>query len=313
MILVTGSLAFDHILNFPGKFGDHILPDKIHNLNVSFLVNDMRKSFGGTAGNIAYSLSLLGVKTAILGFAGDDFSPYREFLARHEVETSYIRQVEKFYTSTAFGICDQRDNNIWGFYTGADSLSDNLSIKDVKEKIDFGIIAPQNPRAMIQFANEYKSLGIPYLFDPGMQLPWLTENDLRQGVKGATILIGNDYEVDVMEKKLMINDLNHLSKDGKIIITTLGEKGSRIVWRGKEVRVKGAVVQSVSDPAGAGDAYRSGFVAGFIRKFPLSVCGQMGSVAAAYTVEKFGTTTHQYTTAEFKRRYKENFQEEIEL
>ena len=313
MILVTGSLAFDHILNFPGKFGDHILPDKIHNLNVSFLVNDMRKSFGGTAGNIAYSLSLLGIKTAILGFVGDDFSPYREFLVDNEVETKYIRAIEKFYTSTAFGMCDQNDNSIWGFYTGADSLSDNLSIKEVKEKIDFGIIAPQNPRAMCRFADEYKEMGIPYLFDPGMQLTWLLKSDLEEGIAGARIVIGNDYEVDVMEKKMMIDDLNQLSKRGKIIITTLGEKGSRIVQNGKETRVKGARVRSVSDPAGAGDAYRAGFVAGFIRNFPLSICGQMGSVAAAYTVEKYGTTTHRYTHGQFMRRYKENFKEEIQL
>lgn len=313
MILVTGSLAFDHILNFPGKFGDHILPDKIHNLNVSFLVDEMRKSFGGTAGNIAYSLSLLGVRTGILGCVGTDFSPYRELLEGNEVETKYIREVAKFYTSTAFGMCDAGDNTIWGFYTGADALSDNLSLLDVRDKIDFGIIAPQNPRAMLRFAKEYRKLGIGYLFDPGMQLPWLLKSDLEEGIAGARIVIGNDYEIDVMEKKMEIDDLNTFAKEGKIIITTLGEKGSRVAYRDEIIFAKAAGVKSVSDPAGAGDAYRAGFVAGYLRQLPITVCAQMGSVAAAYTVEKYGTTTHRYTLAQFMRRYKENFKEEIKL
>lgn len=313
MILVTGSLAFDHIMDFPGKFSDHIMPEKIHNLNVSFLVDQMKKSFGGTAGNIAYSLSLLGVKASVMGVVGDDFTAYREFLEKNDIDTSYIKSVNNFYTSTAFGITDNKDNNIWGFYTGADSLSDNLSIKDVKNKIDFGIVAPHNPRAMIKFAREYQLTKTPFLFDPGMQLPWLTSSDLHAAFAGATVIIGNDYEVSVIEKKAEIENLHTLSDKGKIIITTLGEEGSKISGMGDTIYVKSARVKMSSDPAGAGDAYRAGFVAGFIRKLPLKVCGQMGSVAAAYTVEKYGTSTHFFTLEQFCRRYFENYNENLEL
>lgn len=313
MILITGSLAFDHIMDFPGKFADHIMPDKVHMLNVSFLVDQMRKSFGGTAGNISYTLSLLGIRAAILGIAGEDFATYREFLEKNEINTSYIKSVNNLYTSTAFGVTDSKDNHIWGFYSGADSLSDHLSIYDIEGKIDFGIVAPNNPRAMIKFAREYQQLKIPYLFDAGMQLPWLTGADLRSAFLGAKIIIGNDYEVDIMEKKMEMSDLHSLSVKNKIVITTLGEQGSRISADGKTFPVKAARVRNVSDPAGAGDVYRAGFMAGFMRNLPLKTCAQMGSVAAAYTVEKFGTTTHSFTIPDFERRYKENFSEEIKL
>lgn len=312
MILVTGSLAFDHIMNFPGKLGDHILPDKIHMLNVSFLVDDMRKSFGGTAGNIAYSLSLLGVKCAILGMTGEDFEAYRLFLEKYEVDTRYIKSVNNLYTSTAFGITDVTDNQIWGFYTGADKLSEHLSITDVRRKIDMGIIAPHNPRAMIKFAREYTQAKIPYLFDPGMQLPWFTESDLRVAFRGAAIIIGNDYEINLMEKKIAA-PVKSYSREGKIIVTTLGNKGSTVTSKEGGISILPAKAYSNADPAGAGDAYRAGFVAGYLRNFSLKTCGQMGAVSAAYTVEKLGTTTHTYSADEFIKRYRENYGENLAL
>lgn len=312
MILITGSLAFDHIMNFPGRLGDNIMPDKIHMLNASFLVEDMKKSFGGTAGNIAYSLSLLGIRTAILGIAGEDFQTYKEFLERNEIDTSYIKLVNNLYTSTAFGITDSQDNQIWGFYSGADKMTDHLSIFDVAGKIDFGVIAPHNPRAMLKFAAEYSQTNTPYLFDPGMQLPWLTGTDLRQALRGAKIIISNDYEMSVVEKKIE-GSLETFAKEGKIVITTLGPSGSRIMTDNETVNIRVARVRSATDPAGAGDAYRSGFLAGFLRGFPLKTCGQMGSITAAYTVEKFGTTTHKFTLEDFMRRYKDNYGEEIVL
>lgn len=313
MLLITGSLAFDQIMDFPGKFSDHIMPDKIHILNVSFLVNDLKKGFGGTAGNIAYTLSLLGIKCAVLGVVGADFSPYKKFLEKNKVDTSYIKIVRNLYTSSAFGITDQKDNQVWGFYTGADRESYRLSIKDIRQKIDFGIIAPHNPKTMLKLAREYQEKKIPYLFDPGMQLPWFSGSDLKKAFLGAKIIIGNDYEVGVMEKKTGIANLHHLSRESRVIITTLGEKGSRISSNGKTVIIRPAKVASTCDPTGAGDCYRAGFMAGFLRGFPIKVCGQMGSTAAVYTVEKYGTTTHGFTKKEFERRYRENFGEKIKL
>ncbi|OGF99153.1 hypothetical protein A2Y99_00705 [Candidatus Gottesmanbacteria bacterium RBG_13_37_7] len=313
MILVTGSLAFDQIMDFPGNFQDHILPDKIHMLNVSFLVREMRKGFGGTAGNIAYNLSLLGIRCAVMGVVGEDFATYREFLEKNEIDTSLIKTVRELWTSSAYGITDQNDNQIWGFYSGADILSDNLSLLSVDRKIDFGVIAPQNPQAMLKYASEYQKMKIPYLFDPGMQLPWLNSLQLTSAFRGAKIIIGNDYEIKVMEKKTGISPLSNLSKNKIIVITTLGEKGSVISFEGKEIKVLPAKVESTADPTGAGDAYRAGFLAGYLRGNSLKTCGQMGSVCSAWTVEKFGTTTHSFTSNEFERRYRENFKEEIKL
>ncbi|OGG03317.1 hypothetical protein A2W14_02385 [Candidatus Gottesmanbacteria bacterium RBG_16_37_8] len=312
MVIVSGSLAFDQIMDFPGKFSEHIMPDKIHMLNISFLVDNLRKGFGGTAGNIAYTLSLLGIKTAIYGMAGGDFAPYKKFLDKYEVITDYIRVIDRFKTSAAFGITDSSDNQIWGFYTGADSLCDQLSVKNIQVKIDFAVIAPQNPRAMLKFAAEYQSRRIAYLFDAGMQLPYLTGENLLSAFEGAAIIIGNDYEIEVMERKTKIKDL-HQNYPDKIVITTLGEKGSLISLNDKKVEIKSCSVKNASDPAGAGDAYRAGFVAGYLRKLPIETCGRMGSVASAYTVEKFGTTTHFFTINEFKRRFKSNYREDVEL
>lgn len=313
MILITGSLAYDQIMDFPGRFSDHILPDKLHLLNVSFLVNQLRKGFGGTAGNISYTLSLLGVKCRILGVAGGDFGPYREFLEKNEIDTTNIKTVDNFFTSVAYGITDSTDNQIWGFYTGADSISDQLSISNIEGIIDFGVIAPHNPKAMIKFAKEYERRKIPYLFDPGMQLPWLKGGDLKNAYKGAKIIIGNDYEISLMEKKTGIGDLHALSGENKVIITTLGGGGSRISGEGSSINIEPARPLSVSDPAGAGDAYRAGFLAGYLRKYPLKKCGRMGSLAAVYSVEKYGTTTHKFTINGFCKRYKENFGEDLSL
>jgi len=309
---VTGSLAYDQIMDFPGKFSDHILPDKLHVLNVSFLVNNFRKGFGGTAGNIAYSLSLLGIKSSVLALVGSDFGSYKEFLDKNEVNTRYIKILNNFNTSIAVGITDSKDNQIWGFYTGADSLSDQLSLNNVSGKIDFGIVAPHNPRAMLKFAQEYKAKKIAYLFDPGMQLPWLKGDELKSAFGGAKIIIGNDYEVSIMEKKTKIRDLHSHFKD-KIVITTLGEKGSILSHKGKKFVVSASAVKNASDPAGAGDAYRAGLVAGYLRGFDLETCGKMGSLAAGYTVEKYGTTTHFYTVNQFVKRYRINYNQELKL
>ncbi|OGG14597.1 hypothetical protein A2773_02305 [Candidatus Gottesmanbacteria bacterium RIFCSPHIGHO2_01_FULL_39_10] len=313
MILVTGSLAYDMIMDFPGAFSEHIDPGKVHMLNVSFLVDEMRKGFGGTAGNIAYNLSLLGVRTALLSVVGADFSSYKEFLDKNEVDTSYIKTINTFYTSTAFGVTDRDDNQIWGFYTGADKLTENLSIHDIEGKIDFGIIAPHNPRAMIKFAQEYTKENIPYLFDPGMQLPWLNATDLKTGIKGAKIVIGNDYEMGVIKNKLNIKEKDQIGNKDQIIITTKGSLGSKIDYQGKVYEIPAVKVRSAEDPAGAGDAYRAGFMAGYLRGFEVDTCGRMGAVASAYTVEKYGTTTHKYNMEQFVRRYEDNFGESLDL
>lgn len=313
MILITGSLAYDQIMDFPGEFQDHIHADKLHILNVSFLVNTLRKGFGGTAGNIAYTLSLLGINSEIMGAVGVDFTPYLLFLKKHHIGTRFLKIIKSEKTSSAFGITDKKDNQIWGFYTGADKFSHNLSISKIKDPIEMAVIAPQNPKAMLKFALENQDKKIPYLFDPGMQLPWFERPNLLKAFAGAKIIIGNDYEIRVMEKKTGIRDLHSLSAEDKIIITTLGDQGSVISNARVRIKIKAAKAESVVDPSGAGDSYRAGFLAGFLRHLDLKTCGQMGSMAACYAVEKYGTTNHTYSLKEFARRYKENFDSALAL
>lgn len=311
MILVTGSLAFDVIMNFPGKFSDSILPEKIHMLNVSFLVETLVRNKGGTAGNIAYTLALLDTNASILAAVGDDFSEYFEFLKQANVDTSNIKVINHESTAIAFITTDQMDNQISGFYPGAIKEAKNLKIKETKLP-DFVVIAPDNQEAMINYAKECKELKIPYMFDPGMQLPRLSDEDLKIGIDGAEILIGNDYEMNLLKSRLWMEDQD-LLKQVKVVITTLGEKGAEILSKDQKAHINVAKPNSITDPTGAGDAFRAGFLAGYFRKFPLKTCGQMGAVASCYTVEKYGTTTHGFTIPEFCKRYEENYSELIEL
>lgn len=296
-VLVTGSLAYDIIMDFPGRFADHIDPTKIHILNLSFLVDTLKKERGGTAGNIAYNLALLEIPVTILGSAGEDFNEYSDFLQKAGVDVSGIRIVKGEQTSQAFIITDQADNQITAFYPGAMSENLKLSIK----ASDFAVISPNDPKAMVNFARECQQLNIPYMFDPGMQLPRLSDQDLATGIGSAKILIGNDYEIGMVRKRVK-------NIETKILITTLGEKGSIIQQNGKIIQINPAKPKEVIDPTGAGDAYRAGFLAGYLKGLDLKVCGQMGSVAACYTVEKYGTTTHSFTMEQFNKRYRENYE-----
>ncbi len=347
MILVTGSLAFDYIMDFPGKFSDHIMPDKIHTLNLSFLVNTLKKQKGGTAGNIAYNLAILKCPVSILGAAGADFSvptesgySYGQFLKDAGVDISKIKIIDNDSTSSAYIMTDKVDNQISGFYPGAMSENSSLSLKELGS--DFVVVSPNDPKAMVKFAQECKELGVDHMIDPGMQLPALSSEDLKEMVKGATILIGNDYEIALLKERTALSEEQILDQV-KILITTLGADGSVIQtaenmppsrsqsppgrWQikaAKSGQKKIATVRSVDmnvprndngvvDPTGAGDAYRAGFLAGYLKKLDLQVCGQMGSVTACYAIEKYGTTSHTFTVEEFRERYKENFGEEPSL
>lgn len=318
MITVTGSLAFDHIMDFPGKFSDHIMPDKIHQINLSFLVNNLSKQKGGTAGNIAYNLALLNCPVSILGIAGSDFSEYADFLKDAGVDVSQIKIIPDEVTSQAFITTDQKDNQLAAFYPGAMKHVHTLHIDSVSPKPGLVVISPTTPQAMTNFVNKCKKLNIPYMFDPGLTLPRLTAEQLTEGVNGAEILIGNDYEISLLSNKLPTSrgeqvTSNRLLENVKILVTTLGEKGSIVQTHSNSIQVKPAKPQAVVDPTGAGDAYRAGFLAGYTRGLDLKICGQMGSVAACYAVEKYGTTSHKFSIQEFCERYKSNFGSELKL
>jgi adenosine kinase len=314
MILLTGSLAFDFIMNFSGKFSDHILPEKIHTINLSFLVEDLRQERGGCSANIAYNLALLGEKPAILGVLGRDGGRYKSWLKKQGIDASAVKMSRKL-SSRASIMTDSVDNQITSFYPGPMVENKKLKIENCllagkagKLKINLVVIAPNDPQAMVNFSKECQQLGIDYLFDPGMQLPRLTKKDLATSIKGAKIVIGNDYETALIKSKVQ----RPKSKD-QIWITTLGAKGSLIKHQGKKIKIRAAKPKSTADPTGAGDAYRAGFVYGYLRGFGLKTCGQLGSLTAVYTVEKYGTTTHRFTKKEFEKRYQENYHEKILL
>jgi adenosine kinase len=306
-LIITGTLSFDYIMDFRGRFADRIMPEKIHKISLSFLVETLTKQFGGTAGNIAYTLKLLGVSPTILAPAGSDFEEYKKFLESKKISTKSIAIQHNVKTSSYFVVTDTDDNQIGSFYLGATKFAKKLTIPN---HADFVVLAPTDPPAMKKYIGECR--GLPYMYDPAFQIGNFTADELHDGITGAKILIGNDYEIALIEQKLGVSH-EELIVMVPVLITTLGAKGSIIETRREAIHIKPAKPKNTSDPTGAGDAYRAGFLAGYLKKYDLQICGQMGSVAAAYTVETYGTQTHNFTKNEYIRRYKENFNDDLDL
>ncbi len=306
-IVVTGSIAYDYLMVFPGHFRDHILADKMQVLSVSFLVESMRRQRGGTAPNIAYNLALLGERPTVMGTVGEDFAEYRLWLEEQGVDTSEIKPVPGEFTSSCFINTDLQENQITAFYPGAMSQAATLSFKTPQlESSDLVIIAPNDPAAMARYAAECRELGIPYLYDPSMQAPRMNADELRAGFSGAKVLTGNDYEFGMMAEKLGITE-PELRGLVPITVVTRGEAGSSIFVEGDEFVIPAARPREVVNPTGAGDAYRAGFVKGMVRGLPWDVVGRIASLSAVYAVEHAGTQQHHYTPQQFVERYHENF------
>ena len=307
-VLVTGSLAFDQIMDFPGNFKDHILPDKIHVINISFLVGDLRKQRGGCAANIAYSLALLGEHPRVVAAAGRDFEQYRDFLTEKGVIVEGIEAFDDEITACCFITTDLADNQITGFHPGAMKRARDLSVKaSANDRVKYCIVAPDDPDAMSRHCQEAREAGIPLIFDPSFQVTAMEGETLRAAADGASIVMLNDYELAVFQEKTE-RDLDGLLKLSPTWIVTLGEHGSRIHRVGHEpIEIPPAKAGEVVDPTGAGDAYRGGLLAGLLRGNDLEACGRMGSVAAVYAIEQYGTQNHEYTQDEFEARYRENF------
>ena len=308
-ILVTGSLAWDQIMEFSGNFKDHILPDKAHVISISFLVQKLKKQRGGCSANIAYSLALLGEKPAILAAAGNDFADYRAFLEAMGVDCRGVKTFADELTASCFITTDMVNNQIVGFFPGAMQKAGELSIKtDVKgEKPVLAIVSPDDPAAMLRHSRECRESGLPYLYDPSFQVTAMDGPTLLEGCRGAKALLMNDYEMGVLQQKTKLTDAQVLDL-AEIVIVTFGEKGSEIRRKGKDaIKVPPAKAEKVVDPTGAGDAYRAGFVSGLVRGFSLESAGRMGSIAAVYAVEQHGPQEHKYTRDQFLARYRENF------
>jgi adenosine kinase len=305
-IFVSGSLAYDRIMDFPGRFSDHILPDKIHILNVCFTVNGLKEKFGGTAGNIAYSLALLGERPQILATAGKDFVRYETWLREHWLSLQGIRRISEELTAGAYITTDQADNQITGFNPGAMKYPSLFKFDGVDPQRALAIVAPGNLEDMYTYARIYKEKNIPYIFDPGQNIPEFSGDRLLDMITGSSLLISNDYELEMMMRATGF-DKAQLLGHTEGIITTLGENGSVIHARGQEVKTPAARASQVMDPTGAGDAYRAGVIKGLVLRRSLLEAARIGAVCASYAVEHHGTQEHRFSEEEFWARYQANF------
>lgn len=306
-IIVTGSVAYDYIMSFPGRFREHILPDKIDRLSVSFLVDSMRRQRGGCAPNIAYSLRLLGQRPSIMATVGQDFDDYRCWLEERGIDVSAIRVYDDDFTASFFVSTDLEGNQIASFYTGAMRRARELSFHDLRGRaIELAVISPNDPEAMVRYTRECQELGIPYVYDPSQQIIRLRGEEIIAGARGARLLIVNEYEFEMIKNKTGLTEAA-LCDLAQTTIVTCGERGSLIVDGERQIAVPAAAPRQRGEPTGVGDAYRAGVMVGLLAGFPWEVCGRMGSLAATYVLEQEGPLSHSYTIAEFVERYRQTF------
>lgn len=300
-IVVSGSLAYDRIMDFPGYFAEHILPEKIHVLNVCFQVDGMKEKFGGTAGNIAYALTLMGEKPIISAAIGQDSHRYLEWLAKNGISAEGIRVIEDDFTASAYITTDRADNQITGFNPGAMKYSSELDFNTLDPKNTLLIVSPGNLNDMVNYPKMCKGKGIGYIFDPGQSLPMLDGEDLAQAIDGCRILISNDYELDLIMSKTGLDKKALLQKAGAVI-TTLGDLGSVVSTKDGDVQIPIGRTKQVLDPTGAGDSYRGGLLCGLVRGKAIEDAARMGSVCASFSVECYGTQSYSFCAAEFDER-----------
>jgi adenosine kinase len=305
-VVCTGSIAYDYILSFKGRFKDHILADKTHILNLSFLVDDLRKRRGGVAGNYAYNLYLLGYPAAVLATAGSDAAEYRDWLMGLGIDCQGLRLLDGEITATGFTTTDMDDNQLTGYYGGAMGRAAMLGLDDATPGAEALIVGPNDPAAMIRLVKESRDRGLRFVFDPAHQLPRLAPEHVAEGARGAWILIGNDYELELIMQRTG-HSMDTLVEMAEMVVTTLGRDGSRIATRTGVVDIPPAPARIESDPTGAGDAYRAGLVAGLLRGLELEQAGRVASLAATYAIEQVGTVEHSYTREAFSERYQEAF------
>jgi len=305
-LIVTGSIAFDYLMSFPGKFTEHILPEHLQRVSLSFLVDSMDKRRGGCAPNIAYTLALLGERPYLMGAAGQDFKDYGEWLEAAGIDTSLVHHVPGKFTASFFCSTDTENNQIASFYTGAMEHAGELSFRTVDEP-GLVIISPNDPGAMIQYAEECRTLRVPFIFDPGQQCARMSGDELGDGISGARLVVCNDYEFELIRQKTGLDEAGVLGR-AQTLIVTRGEQGCSIYEgdRGR-VDVKAVTPHRIVDPTGVGDAFRGGLIKGMAAGAPLETCAQIGSVAATYALEHLGGQSHAYTMEEFEQRYTEHF------
>lgn len=303
--VVTGSIAFDYLMSFPGKFTEHFLPEHMNRVSLSFLVDTMDKRRGGCAPNIAYTLALLGERPRLMGTAGQDFDDYRRWLEAAGVDTSLVKQVGDKFTASFFCSTDVDSNQIASFYTGAMANAAELSFRGI-DGVRMVIISPNDPAAMVQYAEECRTLGVPFIWDPGQQCARMSGAELADGIDGSAIVICNDYEYELIKQKTGLDEAAIMARTRALIVTR-GENGCTARDGAGEVAVPAVTPRAIVDPTGVGDAFRGGLLKGLATGASLEVACRLGSVAATYALEHLGGQSHAYTWDEFKKRYETNF------
>jgi adenosine kinase len=307
-IVVTGSVAYDYLMRFPGRFRDHLIEGKLDRISVSFLVEELARHRGGSGANIAYNLALLKERPILMATVGDtDFADYRQWLEQTGVNTSAVREIPNVFTASFFANTDVDNNQIGSFYTGAMAYAKGYKITDALDhKPDLVCVSPNDPVAMSELADECCASDIPFLFDPSQQVIWLDGAFLRHGIERCGMLIVNEYEWEMIAKK---TDLTRekLVDSGKTLIVTHGGEGSHIYVGGEHFHVPIFPAANIADPTGVGDAYRAGLLKGIACGYNWTLCGQIGALAAAYVLEHVGTQNHSYTLPEFVARFRTVF------
>jgi len=303
--LVCGSLAFDTVMVFPGRFRDQILADRIHMLNVSFLVPSMRRNFGGCAGNIAYNLKLLNEEPLIMATVGHDFEPYAQWLSQCGISSRYIKVLDDHYTGQAYITTDEDDNQITAFHPGAMSFS-HLNTVPTGGEISIGIVSPDGKQGMQEHAAQFAELGIPFIFDPGQGMPMFSGEELLEFLQLANYATFNDYESELMQERTGLS-LEQVAEKVDALIITQGAKGSKIYTHGECIEIPAAIPKQVLDPTGCGDAYRAGLLYGLMNDYDWGVTGRIASLLGAIKIEHAGTQNHVFSMTEFKQRYLDSF------
>ncbi len=309
-IVITGSVAFDYLMTFPGYFRENILPEKLDKISLSFLVDNLTRQRGGCAPNIAYSMALLGERPLVLATAGEDFTDYREWMESCGIDTRFLHSIAGKNTASFFVNTDLENNQIASFYTGAMADASRFTLTGIpREEVDYVVISPNDPLAMRKLSDECLQLGIPYLFDPSQQIARNPSEDLKSGVENAHALFCNEYEFNLLEKHTGLSP-EQIEKHVDLLVVTKGINGALVRSDGREYHIPVAPVAQIADPTGVGDAFRGGFLRGYRLGLDLQTCGQMGSLSAAYCLEQNGPSNHKYTIDEYIRRYRESFDDD---
>lgn len=313
-ILLTGSIAYDYLMTFPGYFKDHILPDHIETISLSFLVDSMTRLRGGIAPNIAYTMALLGERPRVWATVGEDFEEYRAWLESQGVDTSGVRVIPGEFTASFFANIDRSNAQIASFYPGAMAHAAELSLHEIEDpRPDLVLISPNDPGAMRRYVEECREMGLPFIYDPSQQIVRLSPEDLQAGAMGAQALFVNEYEAALIHKSTGLGPEDIVGRDAgegepqPFMVVTRGEQGADIHAPGVKVHVPVVPPVNMVDPTGVGDAFRGGFLTGYSRNFDWETCGKMGALAATYCLEHRGTQSHHFTVEEFVSRFNEHF------